>query len=89
MQQRELFQRTPDMLPPYDASVERDAAPRLSRQNAAILQRLRQGPASNTQLAAIALKYTSRISDLRAAGYDVRLIEQDRATGLTWYELSR
>lgn len=40
--------------------------PRLTGQNAAILARLRQGPATNRELAEISLKYTSRISDVRA-----------------------
>ena len=40
--------------------------PRLAGQNAAILTRLRQGPARNHELADIALKYTSRISDVRS-----------------------
>jgi len=37
----------------------------LTKQNTAILARLRKGPALNTELAQIALKYTSRISELR------------------------
>lgn len=45
---------------------------RLSSQNAKILARLQQGPASNRELAELSLKYTSRLSDLRHAGYDVR-----------------
>jgi hypothetical protein len=44
---------------------------RLRGQNAAILQRLQQGPATNAELARISLKYTSRISDIRAAGYKI------------------
>lgn len=34
-----------------------------------IIERLQQGPATNAQLAAYSLKYTSRISDARALGY--------------------
>jgi hypothetical protein len=44
---------------------------RLSSQNARILERLQKGPASNYELAQISLKYTSRLSDLRKAGYVV------------------
>lgn len=62
-------------------------AERLSRQCRAILDRLRTGPAANSELAKLALKYTSRISDLRAAGYDVRLVSHDRESGLCVYEL--
>lgn len=40
--------------------------PRLAGQNRRILDRLRQGPATNVELAEISLKYTSRISDVRS-----------------------
>lgn len=56
---------------PCDPNVQPSDLPRLTGQNAAILDRLRQGPATNVELAAISLKYTSRLSDLRAAGYAV------------------
>lgn len=59
-------------LQPCDPNVHEADKPRLVGQNAAILARLRQGPATNAELAKISLKYTSRISDLRAAGYDVQ-----------------
>jgi guanylate kinase len=60
---------------------------RLTGQSLRILERLRQGPATNRELAAISLKYTSRNSDLRKAGYDVQVIEHDRKTGLAVYAL--
>jgi hypothetical protein len=60
---------------------------RLSGQSLRILERLQSGPATNRELAEISLKYTGRISDLRKAGYDVRVVEQDRATGRTLYAL--
>ena len=60
---------------------------RVSKQCALILARLREGPATNRELAAISLKYTSRISDARKTGYDIRVVSQDRASGLTVYEL--
>ena len=44
---------------------------RLRGQAAKILLRLQKGPALNTDLAEIALKYSGRISDLRAAGYEI------------------
>lgn len=44
---------------------------RLSHQCALILARLEQGTASNVELAHLSLKYTSRISDLRDAGYSI------------------
>lgn len=60
---------------------------RLSRQNAAILARLQQGPCTNDELSRIARKYTGRLSELRKAGYVVRPISQDHATGLVVYAL--
>ena len=62
---------------------------RLSRQCQAILDRLRHGPATNRELSALCLKYTSRISDLRKSGYDVQVVRHDRATGQTWYQWRR
>lgn len=41
---------------------------RLKGQNLAIYERLQRGPATNAELAAISLKYTSRIDDVRKAG---------------------
>jgi hypothetical protein len=61
--------------------------PRLSRQCAAILARLEQGPATNRDLAGLSLKYTSRISDLRKAGYQVAVTDHDRGSGRTVYAL--
>lgn len=60
---------------------------RLSRQCQAIVTRLQQGPASNTVLAGYSLKYTSRISDLRAKGYDIRVDFRDTRSGVTVYRL--
>ena len=85
-QQLSLFD-APRAIPPRDTHVEREERPRLTGQNAAILERLQRGPATNRELAAISLKYTSRISDVRAAGYDVVVVDRDRATGNTMYEL--
>ena len=48
----------------------RDEA-RLGKQCEAILARLQEGPATSYELAQIALKYTSRISDLRKSGHVV------------------
>ena len=59
---------------------------RLSAQSARILARLEQGPATRRELTDIALNVTARISDLRAAGYVVRVIERNRS-GRTVYAL--
>jgi len=61
---------------------------RLTKQCQAILARLQQGPATNKELAGISLKYTGRISDLRAAGYGVENYDRNPRTGLSWYRLA-
>lgn len=60
--------------------------PRTASQTQKIVERLKQGPASNLELAGIALKYTSRISDARAAGFDIRNYRRPGGdSGLTYY----
>ena len=73
--------------PAPNATVPPAAVPRVSAQSVRIIERLRQGRATNAELAGISLKYTARVSDIRAAGYDVRCVEHDRATGVAWYAL--
>lgn len=69
-------------------------ARRLSRQCQCILDAFRAAGTSigrpvlsNRHLAEIALKYTSRISDLRAAGYRIDVIGTDTRSGLVFYAL--
>jgi hypothetical protein len=76
----------PPVLRPTDPNVRPHDVPRLSRQCRLILERLRQGRASNVELAGIALKYTGRISDLRQHGYNVVCVV-DEGNGVNWYEL--
>jgi hypothetical protein len=63
--------------------------PRLAKQAEAILDLFRRqgGRATNTEMAAVALKYSSRISDLRSAGYVITCVSRDRKTGLCVYKL--
>jgi hypothetical protein len=75
------------LTPPPPAPSAGPERKRLTRQNGAILARLEQGPASNHELAMISLKYTSRISEIRQAGYPVRIVSRDYETGRTIYEL--
>lgn len=70
-----------------DPRVPADAKPRLSTQCAEILALLATGAASNDQLSMIARKYTSRISDLRKAGYRIVNFDHNKKTGLAWYRL--
>lgn len=57
---------------------------RLSAQCAAILERLRRGPATSVELLNLAPKYTGRISDLRAKGHRIKATHED---GLWFYTL--
>ena len=68
-------------------SVAPEEAPRLSKQCREILERLKQGPATNRDLAGLSLKYTSRVSDLRAAGFKIEVVERNHQSGLNVYEL--
>lgn len=72
---------------PCDPTVPAEARPRLSRQCRLILDRLARGPALNTELVGIAMKYTSRISDIRKAGFGIRCTVIDSLAGLYRYEL--
>ena len=85
--QLELFQGNRRRIQPRDTHVVPEERPRLSGQNGRILEILRHRRASNTELAMISKKYTSRISDIRKAGYDIRVVERDHKTGLTVYQL--
>lgn len=68
-------------------SVPAAAAPRVTRQARAILACLRQGRAEVRDLAAIAKQYNARIYELRKAGYRIENVDQNQATGESWYEL--
>lgn len=73
-------------LTPRDRKVSTSEAPRLVGQNLQILELLKQGPVTNTELVKIALKYTSRLSDLRAAGYVIECI-REKSSGISIYRL--
>ncbi len=70
-----------------DPRLDEREKPRLSGQCLKIYERLQQGPVTNKELALIALKYTSRISDIRKSGVKIKVIERDYETGLVRYEL--
>jgi hypothetical protein len=72
-----------------DRSVTKIEAKRLSSQSQRILELLRTGDRSNDELAAIARKYTSRISDIRKAGYEITIISRDHESGLVVYRLTK
>jgi hypothetical protein len=71
-------------LHPCDRHVAPADKPRLSGQNAAILDRLKRGPATAYQLSAYSLKYTSRISDLRSHGYVIHCVRTTDGGGTVY-----
>lgn len=94
MTQRDLFERfreplndagPADITPLIAANVPEADKQRLSRQCQVILDMLQVAPRLNVELAAVSLKYTSRVSDLRAAGYDV--VCERIEDGVTMYRL--
>jgi hypothetical protein len=71
---------------PRDPSVEPVARPRLGRQSLAVLERLREGPATNVELASISHRFGGRLYDLRRAGC-VIATQQDHPSGIAIYTL--
>ena len=72
---------------PCDPNVRSEDVPRLSKQCQQILDALRRRPMTNQELSEISLKYTSRVSDLRAAGYVIVNARMPGGNGLTTYFL--
>ncbi len=78
---------SPKPIAPCDPNVSKEEVPRLSRQCKAILEMLKEGKKTNVELARVAIKYSGRISDLRAVGCGIEVVWRDRTNGLTLYEL--
>ena len=72
---------------PCDPSVKPAERPRLAKQCRTILQRLKNGSATNDELSQLARKYTGRLSELREAGCTITCFDRDYKTGLTNYRL--
>ena len=70
----------------FRPGIDASDTPRLDSQCDRMLARLQKGAATNVELSAISLKYTSRISDLRKSGHNIPEPEK-RANGLTVYRL--
>lgn len=74
-------------------SADQSDKPRLRGQNKTIFKMLCSGPKTNRELAEVSLKYTSRISDIRAflrSNYpDLKIINKRHPdqNGLTIYKL--
>lgn len=83
--QTDLFcEQPPPIRDPRVTDIEK---PRLNRQAIKILERLRHGESTNSELARIAIRYSARIHDLRRAGYRIEIISRDRESGLNVYAL--
>lgn len=78
--------RTADPATSHAAAAEVTASGRRGSQCDAILAALRAGPKTNAELAAISLKYSGRVSDLRAQGHHIRA--HSMGAGVWLYRLS-
>jgi hypothetical protein len=81
-----------EVIQPRDSHVtDADEQKRLSGQTAALIARLRRGPAARADLAKLAPNITARVSDARAhlrpKGESVEVIERNRKTGYTLYAI--
>jgi hypothetical protein len=74
--------------PPTSKEAERllNKSGRRVSQKGKLLDRLLAGPATNVELAQLCIKYTGRISDLRADGWDIACVRQTEE-GVTVYTL--
>lgn len=85
----------PSLFGPHSAHISPTVAPmlpaeerrRLSAQCLKILDKLKQGPATNLQLAVIGYRYGARIHELRKAGYEIVITAKNVESGETTYEL--
>lgn len=84
--QWDLFDETggPNRVQPSPAVAERK---RLTRQAGLVLDRLREGPATNMELIPISTRFSARIFELRKAGCVIDTDCLDRAAGLSLYTL--
>lgn len=72
---------------PVDTHLVRAEKPRLTGQNATVLARLMQGPASNFELMQIASRFGARLHDIKHAGYAWSIIEREHDSGRVVYAL--
>lgn len=80
--------RTPPRVPATDPKLSEREVERLTPKALAVLAALRAGPKSNLELTEVGgLRFGARIADLRALGYDIRIVENNRGNGRVIYEL--
>ena len=64
-----------------------DPPKRLNAQCHRILDRLRRGPVTNSELASIAIRYSARIHELRRCGHTIEIVERNEQTWVFVYQL--
>jgi hypothetical protein len=74
---------------PLNSTAPDAAKPRFTRQHQAILDRLEQGPATNTELVQIAQRFGARVKELRDAGYVIKQEAVSHARGVHRYWLTK
>lgn len=77
------------LAPIADPRVDPTQYERLGRQQRAILDRLRQGPATNTELVQIAQRFGARVKELRDAGWEIGTDVHIPGSGVVTYRLLR
>lgn len=73
----------------FNSTVPETAKPRLGRQQKAILEALRVGPVTNTELLGIGMRFGARIQELRKAGYEIATCSASAERGCYLYTLLR
>ena len=68
-------------VPAVDPNIHPGDVSRVTGQSAAVLERLRLGPATNIELGRICMRYSARVHDLKRAGYRIR---SQRVEGAVW-----
>lgn len=79
-------------IPVSDPNVHAEERARLSQQSRQILAAFlaaADGKVGSEKLTEIAQRFGARIHDLRQAGYVIDIVERDRKSGLTVYQLSK
>jgi hypothetical protein len=80
--QLDLIEHCERIVMPVDPNVRPEDKPRLSKNAAAVLNRLEDGPATNSELMEIGgLRFGARIHDLKRHGYT---ISSQQSNGGIW-----
>ena len=70
-----------------DPRLADEERPRLTRQCLAVLERLRQGPATTMELIPISTRFSARLHELRKQGWIIETDRIDKASGVSLYTL--